>query len=38
MIKEVTKVKYLDVVMDQCLTWSDHIKQTACKVTKVNAF
>ena len=38
MIQEVTKVKYLGVVIDQRLTWNDHIKQIACKATKVNAF
>ena len=37
-IQEVTHTKYLGVVLDQHLSWNDHIKQVASKATKVNAF
>ena len=37
-IQEVTHAKYLGVVLDQHLSWSDHIKKTASKATKVIGF
>jgi len=37
-IKEVTHAKYLGVIIDQNLSWNEHIKQISSKATKVNAF
>ena len=37
-IQEVAHAKYLGVVIDQHLTWNDHIKLIASKATKVNSF
>ena len=37
-IQEVTHAKYLGVVLDQHLSWNDHIKKTASKATKVIGF
>ena len=37
-IQEVTHAKYLGVVLDQHLSWNDHIKKTANKATKVIGF
>ena len=38
LIKEVTHAKYLRVIIDQNLSWNEHIKQISSKGTKVNAF
>ena len=37
-IQEVTHAKYLGVVLDQHLSWNDHIKKTASKAIKVIGF
>ena len=37
-IKEVNHVKYLGVMIDQSLTWNEHIKQISNKAIKVLAF
>ena len=37
-IQEVTHAKYLGVVLDQHLSWNDHIKKIASKATKVIGF
>ena len=37
-IQEVSHARYLDVTLDQHLSWNEHIKQIANKATKVNAF
>ena len=37
-IEEVTHAKYLGVVIDQHLTWNNHIKQIASKANRVNGF
>ena len=37
-IDEVSNAKYLGVVIDQHLTWNDHIKQTTSKAIRVNGF
>ena len=34
----VTHAKYLGVVLDQHLSWNDHIKKAASKATKVIGF
>jgi len=36
-IKEVNHDKYLGVIIDQNLTWNEHIKQISNKPIKVNA-
>ena len=37
-IDEVSNAKYLGVVIDQHLTWNEHIKQTTSKAIRVNGF
>ena len=37
-IQEVTHAKYLGVVLDQHLSWNDHIKRVSSEATKVNTF
>ena len=37
-IQEVSHARYLGVILDQHLSWNEHIKQIANKATKVNAF
>ena len=38
LIQEVFHARYLGVILDQHLSWNEHIKQIANKATKVNAF
>ena len=37
-IKEVNHVKYLGVMIDQSLTWNEHIKQVSKKLSKFLPF
>jgi len=37
-IKQVSHSKYLGVIIDERLTWNDHILTTANKARQVNAF
>ena len=37
-MKEVTHAKYIGVIIDQNLSWNEHIKQISSKTTEVNVF